>query len=61
MLSLSKGAEANKFAVLSVAAGLLAIVLGELGDVPGLISIVLVPDLFLFYFQEKTRSNPGFQ
>lgn len=31
MLSLSKGAEANKFAVLSVAAGLLAIVLGELG------------------------------
>ncbi|WVZ59551.1 hypothetical protein U9M48_009676 [Paspalum notatum var. saurae] len=31
LLSLSKGAEANKFAVLSVAAGLLAIVVGELG------------------------------
>ncbi|KQJ97451.1 uncharacterized protein LOC100830229 [Brachypodium distachyon] len=30
-LSLSKGAEVNKFAVLSVAAGLLAILLGELG------------------------------
>ena len=48
MLSLSKGEEANKFAVLSVAAGLLAIVLGELGDVPRLISIVLIPDLFFF-------------
>ncbi|XP_062201076.1 uncharacterized protein LOC133903657 [Phragmites australis] len=31
LLSLSKGVEANKFAVLSVAAGLLAIVVGELG------------------------------
>uniref|UniRef100_A0A8I6WTG0 Uncharacterized protein n=1 Tax=Hordeum vulgare subsp. vulgare TaxID=112509 RepID=A0A8I6WTG0_HORVV len=32
LLSLSKGAEINKFAVLSVAAGLLAILLGEFGD-----------------------------
>ncbi|CAN6323535.1 unnamed protein product [Urochloa humidicola] len=31
LLSLSKGKEANKFAVLSAAAGLLAIVVGELG------------------------------
>ncbi|KAI5017458.1 uncharacterized protein LOC123434575 [Hordeum vulgare subsp. vulgare] len=31
LLSLSKGAEINKFAVLSVAAGLLAILLGEFG------------------------------
>jgi hypothetical protein len=33
LLSLSKGTEPNKFAVLSVAAGLLAILVGELGDV----------------------------
>ena len=32
LLSLSKGAEINKFAVLSLAAGLLAILLGEFGD-----------------------------
>jgi hypothetical protein len=41
LLSLSKGAEINKFAVLSVAAGLLAILLGELGDVPERITTVL--------------------
>ena len=32
LLPLSKGTEVNKFAVMSVAAGLLAILLGELGD-----------------------------
>ena len=32
LVSLSKGTEINKFAVLSVAAGLLAILVGELGD-----------------------------
>jgi hypothetical protein len=30
---LSKGVEPNKFAVLSVTAGLLAILVGELGDI----------------------------
>jgi hypothetical protein len=43
LLSLSKGKEVNKFAVLSAAAGLLAIVVGELGDIPVLISIALIP------------------
>lgn len=39
LLALSKGAEMNKFAVMSVAAGLLAIVLGEIGDAHELVSI----------------------
>lgn len=48
LLSLSKGAEVNKFAVLSVTAGFLAIVVGELGDIAVLISVPLVP-YFLFF------------
>ena len=48
LLSLSKGKEVNKFAVLSAAAGLLAIVVGELGDVSVLTSIALIhPYIFL--------------
>ena len=48
MLSLSKGKEVNKFAVLSAAAGLLAIVVGELGDVSVSTSIALIhPYIFL--------------
>jgi hypothetical protein len=48
LLSLSKGKEVNKFAVLSAAAGLLALVVGELGDISVLTSIALIPYVLIF-------------
>lgn len=47
LLSLSKGAAVNKFAVLSMAAGFLAIVVGELG-IAVLTSALLVPYSLIF-------------
>jgi hypothetical protein len=57
LLSLSKGKEVNKFAVLSAAAGLLAIVVGELGDFPVLISIALIPRPYIF--DQKAIRSPS--
>ena len=54
LLSLSKGAAVNKFAVLSVAVGFLAIVVGELGDIAVLTSVPLVPYTYFFH-QKRTR------
>jgi hypothetical protein len=48
LLSLSKGASVNKFAVLSVAAGFVAIVVGELGDIAVLTSVPLVTFVLIF-------------
>ncbi|XBJ24417.1 hypothetical protein VPH35_002307 [Triticum aestivum] len=59
LLSLSKGTEINKFAVLSLAAGLLAILLGEFGDE----SIITVFSLCLqisLSFAQNIRSESGF-
>ena len=55
LLSLSKGKEVNKFAALSAAAGLLAIVVGELGDISVLTSIALIPKFHtsLYFLYQK--------
>ena len=53
LLSLSKGKEVNKFAMLSAAAGLLAIVVGELGDISVLTSIALIPYVLIFSIPKK--------
>jgi hypothetical protein len=58
LLSLSKGAAVNKFAVLSVAAGFVAIVVGELGDIAVLTSILLVPYFLISSTNKKELGRP---
>lgn len=53
LLSLSKGAAVNKFAVLSVAAGFVAVVVGELGDISMLTSVPLVRSILPYFFPPK--------